>query len=77
MYVNGRLDAEQFDGKLEFDVKIIPYEGDDSWVEGALMDAKKVLDSEKLPQANPECDFCSYRKATQDVLSDFGASQTE
>jgi len=35
VYCNGMTDKEAFDGKLEFDVKIIPYKGDTSWVEGA------------------------------------------
>src|SRR3989344_1553023 len=29
VYVNGRTDSEAFDGKLEFDVQILPYEGSD------------------------------------------------
>jgi len=71
VYVNGRTDLERFDGKLEFDVKIIPYEGDDSWVEQALLDAKKCLESEKLPPVKEECDYCLYRKSVQDVLLPF------
>ena len=71
VYVNGRTDLESFDARLEFTMKIIPYEGDDSWVEKALMDAKAVLDLDKLPQANAECDYCLYRKSVQDVLMSF------
>ena len=37
----------------------------------ALMDAKAVLDSDKLPQANEGCDYCLYRKSVQDVLLPF------
>jgi hypothetical protein len=68
VYVNGRTDLESFDGKLEFVVKIIPYQGNDSWVDQALLDARKCLDSDKLPSASAECDYCVYRKAIQDVL---------
>lgn len=68
LYVNGRTDVDAFDGKLEFAAKIIPYEGDDSWVEKTLMDAKAVLDSDQFPQASFDCDYCVYRKAVQDVL---------
>jgi RecB family exonuclease len=71
VYVNGRTDLEGFDEKLEFDTKIIPYKGDDSWVEKALLDAKAVLDSDKLPSASLDCDYCVYRKAVQDVLLPF------
>ncbi|MFH1584748.1 MAG: PD-(D/E)XK nuclease family protein, partial [Patescibacteria group bacterium] len=74
VYVNGKLDAEQFNGKLEFVVKIIPYEGDDSWVEQALLDARACLESDKLPQAIDECDYCLYRKSVQDILAPFRAS---
>tara|TARA_Y100000310_G_scaffold344991_1_gene460991 strand:- start:3026 stop:3799 length:774 start_codon:yes stop_codon:yes gene_type:complete len=68
VYVNGRTDLEAFDKKLEFDVKVILYEGDDSWVEQALMDARKCLESDKLPSASKDCDYCLYRKSIRDVL---------
>ncbi|HLC89517.1 MAG TPA: PD-(D/E)XK nuclease family protein [Patescibacteria group bacterium] len=67
VYVNGKTDAKAFDAKLEFDVKLIPYLGDDSWVEKTIIDADKCLASEKLPKAAAECDFCAYRKASQEV----------
>src|SRR4030067_355482 len=31
VYCNGITDRKAFDGKLEFDVRLIPYEGDESW----------------------------------------------
>ena len=71
VYVNGKTDNEAFDGKLEFDVKIIPYEGDDSWVEGAIGEARKLLDSKELPEANMDCDYCLYRKSINDALSPY------
>jgi len=63
VYVNGRADKEAFDGKLEFDVKIISYKGNDDWVEGVLFDIHKCLLSNKLPKASEDCDFCAYRNA--------------
>ena len=44
-------DKEAFDGKLEFDLMILPYEGDDSWIAGTLKDAKACLVSEKIPDS--------------------------
>src|SRR3989338_5419900 len=35
VYANGRTDLPAFNGKLEFKINLIPYEGDDSWVETA------------------------------------------
>lgn len=78
VYVNGKTDVDAFDGKLEFDVKIIPYEGNDSWVEETLMKIRETLDSDKLPPANLDCDYCLYRKDVQNSLSHIpGATQTE
>ncbi len=60
---NGRKNAPAFDFKLEFDVKVIPYTGDDAWVEPALTDIKKCLMSPELPEAADSCDWCAYRTA--------------
>lgn len=62
VYCNGDTGKPFFDKKLEFDIKVIPYTGDDSWIEGTLKDIKKCLMSDKIPEMNPDCDFCNYRK---------------
>lgn len=63
VYCNGRTDREAFDGKLEFDIKIIPYTGNDSWVEKAIKDAHKCLLGDHLPASGEDCDYCAYFKA--------------
>lgn len=60
VYCNGRRSKEAFDGKLEFDIKLIPYVGDDSWIERALLDIKKCLDSDDIPPSADECVYCAY-----------------
>ncbi|MDP3795076.1 MAG: PD-(D/E)XK nuclease family protein [bacterium] len=67
VYCNGDMDKEAFDGKLEFDVKILPYTGADAWIEDALFAVTRCLTSEALPATGPDCDFCRYRKAVADV----------
>lgn len=67
VYCNGQTDRAAFDGKLEFDIKIIPYTGDDSWVEQALLDAKACLLSDTLPTPAPSCDYCAYRAAARKI----------
>jgi hypothetical protein len=67
VYCNGNADAAAFDGKLEFDIKVIPYTGDDSWVEGALLAAHRCLNSDRVPKAGPDCDYCRYRAAVRAV----------
>lgn len=63
VYCNGDSDKEAFDGKLEFDIKIIPYKGDDSWVEKTIREAIDCLKSDVLPESGDDCDFCQYRQA--------------
>jgi len=63
VYCNGITDKEAFDAKLEFDVKIIPYKGDDSWVEKAIISAHKCLKGAKIPKAAADCDYCNYIEA--------------
>ncbi len=67
VYVNGKKDRKAFDGKLEFDIKIIPYEGSDAWVDKTIGDLHNCLISDKIPDAAPDCEFCQYRKAANNV----------
>jgi len=60
VYCNGKRDCKAFDGKLEFDVTLVSYTGNDSWVEKTILEAHKCLNNDKIPEANPECDYCSY-----------------
>jgi hypothetical protein len=63
VYCNGKTDRKAFDGKLEFDIKIIPYKGDTSWVEKTIHEAIDCLKADKLPESGEDCDFCKYREA--------------
>ena len=67
VYANGKTDREAFDGKLEFEVHIIPYTGDTSWIEPKLKEIKSVLDSKNPPEADKDCDYCSYREAVNSI----------
>lgn len=66
VYCNGDADKEAFDGKLEFDVKILPYEGNDDWVEETLLAAKNCLSEPSIPPAGKDCDYCAYRAAIRE-----------
>jgi len=67
VYVNGKSDADAFDGKLEFDAELIPYTGSDAWVEPAVYDLKEMLMNEEIPPIGTAfgggpCDYCTYRE---------------
>lgn len=60
VYCNGQTDRKAFDGKLEFEVTLIPYIGDDTWVENTIVEAHKCLQSPEYPECGAECDYCHY-----------------
>ena len=62
VFANALKDKEGFHGKLEFDLSLIPYIGDDSWVGPVIIDIKRVLDDDNLPVSGEDCEFCEYRK---------------
>lgn len=68
VYCNGKRDREAFDGKLEFEVEIIPYQGSDSWVEPTVIEARKCLESEKFPETKEGCPFCYYTNGVSEAL---------
>lgn len=67
VYCNGDADKAAFDAKLEFNVKILPYTGDDSWIPGTIVKAHTCLMSDTIPESGADCDFCAYRKAARQV----------
>ena len=62
VYCNGITDKEAFDQRIEFTVKLIPYNGNSDWVEGTLKNIKDCLIGENIPEMNKDCDYCRYRK---------------
>ncbi len=67
VYCNGDTGKDFFDAKLEFDIKIIPYVGNDSWIEDKIFELHKCLISPAIPGHSPDCDFCTYDKALREV----------
>ncbi len=61
VFVNGKKDAERFDGKLEFDMSIISFEGNTDWIPPVLPQIKECLDG-TLPAPHSDCAYCLYRK---------------
>jgi len=70
VYCNGQTDREAFDRKLEFDVTLIPYSGNDNWVEKSIIEAHQCISSDHVPDASENCDYCSYRNAVESVMKD-------
>lgn len=66
VYCNGRLDLDGFNNRVEFKTKIIPYIGDDSWVEPALIKMKACMEGDMPPIGTAAmggpCDYCTYAR---------------
>ena len=58
---------DAFDKKIEFDISVIPYKGNDNWIEQAILDIHKCLMSDSIPESGPDCDYCRYRKAIKNL----------
>ena len=67
IYCNGKADKKAFDAKLEFDVTLIPYTGNDQWIEGTILEIHKCLNSDVIPEASQDCDYCAYIDAVNEV----------
>lgn len=60
VYCNGKTDGDAFNAKLDFDIKLLPYKGNDGWVENAVLNAHKVLCADNVPVEGENCDYCAY-----------------
>ncbi|MEK7068217.1 MAG: PD-(D/E)XK nuclease family protein, partial [Patescibacteria group bacterium] len=72
VYANASKDRKAFDGKLEFEVTLVPHKGATDWVEDTLKALKACGDSDAIPAAGNDCDYCRYREAAGKALQ--GAS---
>ncbi|PIP17230.1 MAG: hypothetical protein COX44_01020 [Candidatus Portnoybacteria bacterium CG23_combo_of_CG06-09_8_20_14_all_37_13] len=66
VFANAGRNRPQFDGRLEFELTIIPHQGDDRWIEPTVSEIKKCLESEQIPPAGENCEYCQYRKLIGD-----------
>jgi CRISPR/Cas system-associated exonuclease Cas4 (RecB family) len=68
VYANGNSDAKAFDAKLEFDVQLIPYEGDTAWIEPTITKLAECLNDDRVPSPAKLCEYCGYREAAGKAL---------
>lgn len=67
VYTNARFDLDGFNDRVEFKTKLIPYTGNDSWIEPTLEKMKACLESDDMPPVGTAamggpCEFCTYAK---------------
>ena len=69
VYCNGKKDVEGFNGRLEFDISVIPYKGSDDWIEPKLHEIHACLLSEEVPESSLACDLCKYRVEASQIFA--------
>jgi len=63
VYCNGDRGRVLFEGRLEFEINLIPYTGRDRWVEPTIYDLHACLNRQEIPAAAAGCDYCAYVQA--------------
>lgn len=67
IFANAQKDNEAFNDRLDFEKILIPYEGNDDWVEPTISAIYECLNSDILPESAEECDYCAYRKRIKEI----------
>ncbi len=72
VYTNANVGAKSFGDKVEFKTKLIPYKGDDSWIEPTLKEMKATLDDDSMPPVGTAamggpCEYCAYARARTEL----------
>ena len=57
---NGLKTRDKFDAMLHFDLKLVPYNTDISWVKHKIIKMKKILDAKEVPDLNKTCEKCMF-----------------
>lgn len=75
VYANGRSDLDAFNNRVEFTTKVIPYTGNDSWVEKTIHQMKECMDTDTMPPVGDsimggECEHCAYARSRTQLTLD-------
>jgi hypothetical protein len=57
---NALKTLDKFDAKLQFELTLVPYKTDASWVESKLVEMESSLESPYVPEINKHCEKCMY-----------------
>jgi CRISPR/Cas system-associated exonuclease Cas4 (RecB family) len=71
VYTNARMDADGFGDTLQFATKLIPYTGNDFWVEPTLQKMKQCMEGD-MPEVGVSimggpCEHCTYARARTEL----------
>ena len=61
VYCNG-IRQGMFNDCLGFKVQVIPYNGNDDWVENTIIEIHTLLNQDQVPSHSNSCAYCNYQK---------------
>jgi len=67
VYANGQTNRNVFDGKLEFKMSVLAYEGKRDWLPETLKKIKQCLMADSPPAAAPNCEYCQYQEKAKQI----------
>ena len=65
---NAEKGFDNFEGKLNFTITLVPYVTDTSWVESNIKEMKKTLELDSVPEINKSCEQCMYLDASKRLV---------
>ena len=68
IYCNGIRAKDRFDEKLDFEIYLLDYLGNDNWIEKTLIDLVETLNQEDIPEYRESCAYCKYLKLTRKLV---------
>ncbi len=67
VYANGLKTEPNFSNQLKFKTVLLPYKGNDAWVEEAVVKVWKCLQDRVVPECKNGCEYCAYRGVVGEV----------
>ena len=68
MVCNGIKTKDSFNAKMDFDITLVDYDADTSWVQNQITEMKKTLDSKNIPEETPHCENCAYIREANNLI---------
>lgn len=76
VYANADKSRAALDGSLSFELEVLPYDGDGSWIDETLVAIRECLEDDTVPPADSECDYCTYRNVASQVIDEAQENQS-
>jgi len=67
VFCNADKNKSAFEGRLNFNIEIVAHQGKDDWIEPKIMEARRCLDNEAIPDYSENCEYCAYLKTARTI----------